>query len=115
MPPQLFSRFQFCVGYIDPVTGLLTLTDRDPYRFAPFSDNIQHAVKSGDTLFSIANRYYAAMKQAPQLWWVIADFQPEPILDPTIQLEIGRVLQIPSLQTLQTEIFASTRQQTSAT
>jgi len=115
MPPRLFSRYQFCVGYIDPTSGLLTLTDRDPFRFAPFPDNIQHAVRNGDSLFSLAQRYYATMSQAAQLWWVIADFQPDPILDPTIQLEIGRILQIPSLKTVQTEIFDSHRQQTSAT
>ena len=115
MPPRLYSRYQFCVGYPDPTTGSLTLTDREPFRFAPFPDNIQHPVKVGDTLQTVAQRYYSSISAAPNLWWIIADFQSTPILDPTIQLEIGSVLQVPSLATVQSEIFNVSRQQTSAT
>ncbi len=115
MPPRLYSRYQFCVGYPDPTTGALTLTDRVPFRFAPFPDNIQHPVKVGDTLRTIAQRYYAALSQAPNLWWVIADFQPNPIIDPTIQLEVGSVLQVPSLKTVQAEVFNVANQQPFAT
>lgn len=115
MPPRLRSRYQFCVGYTDPTTGLLVLTDREPYLFAPFSDNIQHPVVIGDTLQSVAAKYYASLPDAALLWWIVADFQPSPILDPTIMLVLGSVLQVPSLRTVLTEIFATKRQQTSAT
>lgn len=115
MPPRLNSRYQFCVGYIDPTTGAVTLTDREPFSFTHFADNIQHQVVNGDTLQTIAQYYYSPIEDAALMWWVIADFQPTPIIDPTISLEIGRVLQVPSLATLQNIIFSQSRQQSSAT
>ena len=46
------------------------------------------------------------------LWWVIADFQPEPVHDPTRALEVGRVMFIPSERTLVEEVFSSRRRKT---
>lgn len=109
MPPRLFSRYQFCSTITDPATGKLILTEREPFTYAPFSDNVQHTVIEGDTLWSLAQRYFSAMKDAANLWWVIADFQPTPILDPTIKLEVGSVVVIPSVRTIQTEIFDEAR------
>lgn len=109
MPPQLYSRYQYCSSFADPVTGKLMLSDREPYRFAPFPDNVQHQVQGGDTLPRLAARYFAPLPDAAQLWWIIADFQEDPIFDPTILLEVGRVLAIPSLQTVLTEIFDESR------
>ncbi len=109
MPPRLHSRHQFCLAFADPVTGKLVLTDREPYRFAPFADNVQHLVIEGDTLARLAARYFAPLADAAQLWWIIADFQPEPIFDPTIALEVGRTIVLPSLQTVLTEIFDEAR------
>jgi hypothetical protein len=109
MPPQLYSRYQFCAAFADPVTGKLVLTDREPFRFAPFADNRQHQVTSTDTLGRLAARYLAPIPDAAQLWWIIADFQPDPIFDPTIVLEVGRMLTIPSVRTVLTEIFDESR------
>jgi hypothetical protein len=109
MPPQLFSRYQFCVSFADPVTGKLVLSDREPYRFAAFADNRMHNVVEGDSLPRLAARYFAPMAGAAQLWWIIADFQPEPIFDPTLVLDVGRVLVIPSVQTVLSEIFDEAR------
>ena len=33
-------------------------------------------------------------------WWAIADFQPDPIVDPTLELEVGRTTFIPSERVL---------------
>jgi hypothetical protein len=109
MPPQLHSRYQFCGAFADPVTGKLVLTDREPFRFAPFPDNRQHLVSSSDSLTRLAARYFAPIPDAALLWWIIADFQPDPIFDPTLVLEVGRVLTIPSLQTVLTEVFNESR------
>lgn len=109
MPPQVNSRYQFCAAFADPVTGKLMLTDREPFRFAPFADNRQHLVTGSDTLGKLAARYFAPIPDAALLWWIIADFQPDPIFDPTIALEPGRVLTIPSLQTVLTEVFDESR------
>lgn len=109
MPPQLYSRFQFSYSFADPVTGKLMLSDREPYRFAPFEDNLLHRVKGTDTLARLAARYFAPMPNAAELWWIIADFQPDPIFDPTIALDVGRMLTIPSVRTVLTEIFDEAR------
>jgi hypothetical protein len=109
MPPRLFSRFTFCSTVTDPTTGALILLEREPYPYAPFADNIQHTVTSGDTLWSLAQRYYGAIAAGANLWWVIADFQPDPIFDPTIQLAPGAVIVVPSVRTIQTEIFDEAR------
>ena len=69
----------------------LSFEDRD--------DVIMYEIQAGDTLFSIAQRAYSQgqSEDAAHFWWAIADFQPEPINDPTIALVPGEYLLIPSL------------------
>ena len=57
MPPRRFSRFEFTLGIRDD-EGRLFLTDREPYGFKVFSDNRIHVVKQGDSLFSLAGKYF---------------------------------------------------------
>jgi hypothetical protein len=58
-------------------------------------EDIPHEIIVGDTLHSLAARYYDGMGGA-ELWWAIADYQPEPIIDPTVQLTPGDILLIPA-------------------
>lgn len=113
MPPRRFSRFTFSSAVLDDAERLL-LTDREPYRFRALPDNRQHVVGDGETLFSLAGRYFAPLPRPAGLWWVIADFQPDPILDPTLSLDVGRVLFIPSIRVVSEEIFAEKRRQEAA-
>lgn len=108
MPPNRFSRHRFTLGVKDD-DGNLFLTERVPFGYRERSDNKHHLVRTGDTLYSLAGRYFSAFERAAGLWWVIADFQPDPIHDPTLALEVGRVLVIPSLRTVQEEIFNERR------
>ncbi len=108
MPPRRFSRPTFCSGILDE-EGRLCLTEREPYRYRALPDNRQHVVKTGETLFALAGRYFASLPRPAGLWWVIADFQPDPIHDPTLTLEPGRALVIPSLRTVLEEIFSESR------
>lgn len=85
------------------------LYGEEPYRFRVFEDNREHVVRQGDSLFTLAGKYFSPLPRACGLWWVIADFQPAPIHDPTIVLEVGRVLVIPSLRTLNDEVFSERR------
>jgi len=113
MPPRQLSRFAFCTAFLDDEERLV-LSEREPFRFRAFPDNRQHIVQQGETLFSLAGRYFAPLARASGLWWVVAGFQPDPIHDPTLALELGRALVIPSLRVLTEEIFAEARREEDA-
>ncbi len=111
MPPRPFSRYFFTSGVKDDADNLL-LTERVPYRFRDFYDNRFHVVKVGDTLHSLADRFFTSVSaNSASLYWVIADFQPDPILDPTLKLTPGRLLAIPSVRVLTEEIFSESRRE----
>ena len=108
MPPQAGSRFTFCLGLRDG-RGRLYLSEREPYRFFPHPDNREHVVAAGDTLFAIAGSAFAPLPRACGFWWVLADYQPDPILDPTLELELGRSIVVPSLRVLTDVILGEAR------
>jgi hypothetical protein len=109
MPPGINSRYLFCWGVKDPATGKLTLSEREPFLYQPFSDNRTYTVVQGDTIFNIAERAFPSFKRACGLFWVIADFQPTPITDVTLSLAPGTVLVIPSEQTVRERVFNEKR------
>jgi hypothetical protein len=108
VPPHAGSRYSFTHGVRDD-RGRLLLTEREPYRYADHSDTRTHVVAQGDSLFELAGRYFAPLPRASGFWWVIADFQPEPIVDPTLELEPGRKLFIPSVRVLTDVILSESR------
>lgn len=110
MPPRNNSRHIRTTAQKRTGDERLFLSDRTPYRYEDLSDNRVHTVKTGDTLWSLAARYFAPLGELPTisaatLWWVIADFQPRPIHDPTIQLVSGEQLIIPSVRTVQERVL----------
>ena len=108
MPPRSGSRYTFCSGVLDD-TGRLYLTDREPYRFHEHADTRTHMIVQGDALFDLAGRYFAPLPRACGFWWVIADFNS--ILDPTVELEPGEKILIPSLRVLTDVILGQARKQ----
>ena len=109
MPPRSGSRHSFCLGVTDE-QGRLFLTEREPYGYQPHADNRVHVVVQGDTLFDLAGRYFAPLPRACGFWWVIADFQPEPIIDPTLELgPAGLRIFIPSIRVLTDVILGEAR------
>lgn len=108
MAPRVGSRYSFSVGVRDEA-GRLFLTEREPFLFREYSDTRTHTVAQGDTLFGLAGRYFAPLPRACGFWWVLADFQPDPIIDPTLELEVGRRLFIPSLRVLTDVILSEQR------
>lgn len=108
MPPGPRSRYRFTRGLTDS-EGRLYLTARAPYRFRNLPDNRFHTVLQGERLHYLAERYFSPTPDSAQLWWIIADFQPQPVLDPTLELTPGRILAIPSLKTVIEEIFNPAR------
>jgi hypothetical protein len=69
---------------------------RTPLRYIAARDNEVYVVQAGDTLQNLAARKFAGYEHAALLWWIIAEFQPTPITDPTLRLEPGSLLVIPA-------------------
>lgn len=108
MPPLAGSRHSFCRGVLD-ADGMRFLTEREPYRYQPHADNRTHVVAEGETLFDLAGLYFAPLPRACGFWWAIADFQPDPIVDPTLALGLGTVIHVPSLRVLTDVILGEAR------
>ncbi len=108
MPPGIHSRYLFCQGLTDS-SGNLFLSDRVPFSFKKATDNRSHEVVEGDTLFHLAHTYFTPLDRPSQYFWVIADFQPEPIIDATLKLQPGTTLLIPSIRMLVEEIMNESR------
>lgn len=108
MPPRRSSRYTFTAGIVDSA-GRLHLTDRERFRFIDLPDNRQHVVKDGETLFTLAARFFSPLPRPAGLWWIIADFQSDPIHDPTLKLSRGTMLTIPSIRTVTDRVFNEER------
>jgi hypothetical protein len=108
MAPLVGSRHAFTRG-ARADDGRLFLTEREPYTFHAHPDTRTHLVTQGETLFELAGQYFAPLPRACGFWWAIADFQPDPIIDPTLQLDVGRQLLIPSLRVLTDVILGEQR------
>lgn len=107
MPLWPGSRYSKCLVY-QTSHGETYLGEREPYRFVEHADNRRHQVALGDTLFTLAGQYFAPLPRACGFWWAIADFQPDPIIDPTLELTVGRIMFIPALRVLTDIILTQT-------
>lgn len=96
-----YSRYKHCDIYRRPEDTVLFMDLRPRIEYIGGYDEILHKVVLGDTLHNLALRYYNGMPNPASLWWAIADFQPEPINDPTVRLEPGTWLVIPSADMVQ--------------
>ena len=105
MAPRRYSRHQFTFAYRDRF-GDVVLSTPEPFRFVDRDDNRIVRVTGGETLFQITGRVFHDIFVRPAgFWWIVADFQPEPIFDPTLRLDDGRLLYIPSQRTIVEDIF----------
>jgi len=111
--PRTASRHSFTLGVADELARRF-LTERVPYSFKEHTDTRVHIVAQGDTLYDLAGRYCAPLPRACRFWWVLADFQPDPIVDPTLELDVGRRLFVPSLRVLTDLILSDQRRRLDA-
>ena len=86
-------------------------TLRIPFSYREHPGNSIHVVREGETVFSVSFKMYSELGlsipkySSARLYYAIADFQPTPIVDPTIQLRPGFRLVIPSVELVTTEII----------
>jgi hypothetical protein len=72
---------------------------------------VSDVVVDGDSLFDLSGRYFASLPRARGYWWAIADYQPDPILDPTLTLETGRAIVVPATRVLTDVVLGEMRRQ----
>jgi len=109
MPPGQFSRHLLVTGLTRVTDGQRFLLDREPFRFVPRPDTRRIVAKGGDTWQSLAFEHLNPVSNAEQLWWVLTDFQPEPVLDPTIPPVPGTIIYIPAPEFVLSELWAESR------
>ena len=100
-----WSRYQYNRSYTDG-TGRPYLDEREPFRYRAASDNVFHTAAQGDTWWGLAQRYYPQFERASGLWWVLCEYQPQPVVDPTLAIAAGTVVVIPSARALRLEVFS---------
>lgn len=101
------APFRLEVRLLPGQQGRRCLTEPEPYRYCVFADYRLHRVVEGETLLDLAERYFVPLPRARGFWWAIADFQPGPIVDPTLALEEGKTEVIPSTRVLTDVILAA--------
>src|SRR5688572_12344109 len=109
MPPTLDSRHILASGVTRIEDGLTYLLDREPFRFVDRPDNRRIIAGVYDTWQSLANEWLKPIRNPAQRWWVLADFQPDPITDPTVPPVPGTLVYIPTPEFVLAEIDSRDR------
>lgn len=104
------SRYRYNREYFDASSNRY-LDEREPFTYKDQPDNRYHTVAEGDTLWGLAHRYFPEFERPAGLWWVIAEFQPDLVVDPTAVLEAGKVLVIPSQRLVRQEVYNPVRRE----
>ncbi len=105
MPPTVNSYYQYARAFQDAQERWY-LEVMTPFRFTDEQDNVPHQVRAGETLFILAYRYYRSFENPTRMWKAIADFND--IVDPTLPLEEGKILIIPSERWIRDVFLAPT-------
>ena len=99
---QIYASSRFARSYLGPsLEGRRSISDRIPFRYQPFVDNIRHVPSHYDTASLAALTPDAPLPRPCGYWWAIADFQPDPIINPLLTLCQNRqAIIVPSLRVL---------------
>lgn len=99
-----FSRYLYNLEYEDG-NGAHWLGEPEPFAYSNETDNRVHVAREGDTWWGLAYVYFPSFPRAGGLWWILCDYQPEQVVDPTIAITPGRTLVIPSERVVRSKIF----------
>ncbi len=106
--PGYLSTYRFCELLTDEDANVQYFSEPVPFVYVEREDTIEHVVVEGDTWETIASTYYRSLPNAPQLWRIVAEFQPVIPLDATLP-PVGLVVYVPSVRTVLEEIFSESR------
>lgn len=76
----------------------------------PREDDIIHPVSAGETLETVAWLYYDGLVTdfaANMLYWVIGDYQDDPVVDPFAILSPGSELRLPSRAVVASQVVGA--------
>ena len=91
------GRYELC--WDKTLDGSLEKLPRGRFKYRKFFDTVAHVARGGDNLWTLAAQYYGEyFPRAELMFWVIGDFQPVPIVDPTLRFLAGDVVYIPSVR-----------------
>ena len=90
------SRYAGCVLYVDGTDE--SLGTRSQIDTSPQADDLFHTIVEGDRIDLLAYKY---LGQA-DLWWILCDYND---LFMPLDLEIGAVLRIPSVEHVEMRIL----------
>jgi len=95
------SRYKYTDRRLQPSgddqTELVYFSTRESVKYASDTENQMYTVKAGDTLQNLAQKFFDGFQTPAQLWWILAEYQNPPIFDPTLKLEVGKILVVPSV------------------
>lgn len=84
-------------------SGLLYLSLPERLPWQPRNDTVLYSAKEGEYLFDIVAGHYSNIYSAP--WYIVeivAQFQPIPLIDPSVPLPAGLEIQLPSTEYIET-------------
>ena len=99
------SRYRYNTGYRD-ADDRVYLDEREPFRFRTHAGNRFHTVVQGDTWWGLASIYFRGAPRACGWWWLVCEYQPTPVIDPTLVLEPGTVVVVPPIELVRSEAFS---------
>jgi len=108
MPMYPWSRYRYCtlftgddsVSYID---------EREPFGYRDEVDNRYHRSRRGDTWWGLAHLYFQGVPRACGLWWLICEYQPTRVIDPTCVIEENTLIVVPSMRVIRMMVFSPER------
>jgi hypothetical protein len=107
--PSTLSVYRFCQAYEAP-DGRKYLTDIQPFLFEELTDTTPHVVVGEQRIEDVAAIHYQVYgEEAYLLGQVLAQFQPEPLFDPTVPLVAGSTVFVLSLRAIEERVFAESR------
>jgi hypothetical protein len=109
-PPDTQDTYRHArsVRFTEDEVGIEVLTPLLPERvgYVERDDTAVWICSGNERLADIAVAVWAETFDKPhELWEALQQFQPEPYIDPSVPLPIGKTIYIPSVETLQETFF----------